>query len=496
MPHAVHTTWLGSLAQFVSQPLTEVDLTAAAFWAELLNDRLLIVAALPLLPLLLLTPRRHLPAALIAGGLVFVGALFGVFYLLLWILACLGLYAYGEWFAREVRRTDILPIGPPLAAWVILGGLYFGSFFWFQIGVKIGPETNLWLFDRAPWLFPFWPVFLLGGEQAHELARNASGHAGLFQMFTFVGAHLMGTAYLAVRMLQYLADIRRGQIPAEQRSLRRFLMFVCYPATLMQGPIERYQRFHDQIDRCADRRDGRAIRNGLGRIAWGLVKATLSTLYLIPIIAADLGFEGDYYARPHLIESYAFLYFGVYLHIFWLYVEFSAYCDIAVGFSRILGYKLVENFNWPWIATSMRDFWRRWHISLSAILRDYIYIPLGGNRRHQTLNLCITFALVGIWHGPFWQLAVWGVAMGLLVAGNQAWVQWHKRTAEDARGPAPLLRRIGHAGGPLTSLLCWALTMHCFCHSLLIFFGGWGGFVRVTWELIRRPLGIELEPGP
>ena len=130
---------------------------------------------------------------------------------------------------------------------------------------------------------------------------------------------------------------------------------------------------------------------------------------------------------------------------------------------------------------------RRWHISLSLLLRDYIYIPLGGNRRHVTLNLVLTFALIGVWHVLAFQMLAWGAVMGLMLAIDQRWVSWMKTIDEHATGPIYRFRRAFACLSPLPQILSWAVTMHFFVHSLLIFFGG-GGAIRLTWELIRRPL--------
>jgi D-alanyl-lipoteichoic acid acyltransferase DltB (MBOAT superfamily) len=477
--------WITALWEFLRGPWLTTEWTAwRSFWLEkVLDDRLWVVYALPLLPILYALPQRRLRTGIILTGFVFIAVLFGVFYLAFWIALCIGLYWFSEKLAVEFERKDVWPIGPPLAAWIIIGGGFYASFFFSSI--RSSHELTRWLFETAPWLFPFgWAAMFQEPAGQAELAEAISRGPGLAGVFWL--PHNIGTAYLAVRMLQYLTDIKRGQIPRAERSLGRFLAFVSFAPTVMQGPIERYQRFQSQIDQCVGRRSARNWAVGSWRIALGALKALIATLYFVPVVSAYMKDpSAPYYTHPEQIESYAFLYFGVYINIFWLYLEFSAYCDIAIGISRILGYKPVENFNWPWIATSLRDFWGRWHISLSSILRDYIYIPLGGSRRRRTLNLCITFAAVGIWHGPLAWLAVWGALMGMMVAINQTWVAWRKRM--DAVGGATYqaVRAALVRMRPIPSILAWALTMHCFCHSLLIFFGG-PAIVRIYTELIRR----------
>lgn len=478
----------GAIWEFLRAPWLASDWTAwRSFWLEqVLADRLWVIYALPLMLILYALPQRHLRTGIILTGFLFIGALFGAFYLVFWIALCLGLYWFSEKIAIEFQRKDVWRFGPVIAAWTVIGGGFYASFYFSAI--RSSHELTRWLFETAPWLFPFgWAASLENAATRATLAVGISHGPGLMGVFWM--AHNIGTAYLAVRMLQYLSDIKSGVIPPEQRSLGRFLAFVTYAPTVMQGPLERYSRFQAQIDQCVARRSARNWAIGLWRIVWGVFKALIATLYFVPVIREYMDNPfAVYYTHPEQIKSYALLYFGVYINIFWLYLEFSAYCDIAIGISRILGYKVVENFDWPWIATSLRDFWRRWHISLSAILRDYIYIPLGGNRRHTTFNLCLTFALVGIWHGPFMWLAGWGALMGLMVAINQHWVYWTKRMTERPDGWFLKLRAVANRVRPLPQVLSWAFTMHCFCHSLLVFFGG-PALLRVYWELIRRPLG-------
>ena len=159
----------------------------------------------------------------------------------------------------------------------------------------------------------------------------------------------------------------------------------------------------------------------------------------------------------------------------------------AAAISRVLGYKLIENFNKPFISTSLRDFWRRWHISLSMCLRDYVYIPLGGSRNKRVFwNLVATFALCGLWHAPIAKYGVWGAVMGAMVFVNQRWVQWME-VVDAGDGWLARLRRASEGWKPLPQLLGWFVTAHVFLFSLLFFFGAEGA-LRVLWELATRPI--------
>jgi D-alanyl-lipoteichoic acid acyltransferase DltB (MBOAT superfamily) len=462
------------------------------FWlGQIFDDRFLVCYFLPLVPILLLLARRHLRVGIVVTGLVFLAYVFGVAYAALWLGMCVAFYHVSERFAIEAKRTDVLQIGPPLAAIGVVGGWWLVTMLLHK--VPLPTELNAWLYEHVRWVFPLgargwsWEPGLLESY----LGPEARGPVPLMQAIFWV-PHNIGVAYFTMRMLHYFSELKRDTIPQQRRSLLNFLAYVCYAPGLMQGPLERYDRFHDEMNTCHQRRSWRNLPPGLARIGWGLFKGLIATWYFLPVLKNDL-IGGGYYTDPAQIGSYALLYFGIYIHIFWLYLEFSGYCDVSAGIARLLGYRQVENFNWCWLATSLRDFWRRWHISLSFLIRDYVYIPLGGNRRHVTLNLVVTFGLVGIWHGLSFRLLLWGVVMGLMIAVNQRWARWIKKLDERPTGRLPARRRAAARVRPLPQILSWALTMHFFVHSLLIFFGGSGAW-RVTWELIRRPL--EALAGP
>jgi alginate O-acetyltransferase complex protein AlgI len=329
-----------------------------------------------------------------------------------------------------------------------------------------------------PWLFGL------------PMAEAADSAPAQLAYLVLLDPHIIGTAYFTIRMLHYFSEIKRGGIDPERRSLLNFLAYLFYAPTLMQGPIERFNEFQNEMDTCHERRGWRNVPPALARIAWGVSKCLFGIIVFTHVMWNVLGITrpggGTYYQHPEQIKSYALLYFGVYFQIYWLYLEFSGYCDVSAGIARLLGYRQVENFNWPWIATSLRDLWRRWHITLSFMARDYIYIALGGNRRRKIRNLCVTFILIGIWHRIIPQMALWGLVMGLMLTVNQWWTEWMKRLDQTPAGTLPAIRRAVIRTRPLPTVLSWAFTMHCFVMSLLIFFGGEGG-INVAAELIRRP---------
>jgi D-alanyl-lipoteichoic acid acyltransferase DltB (MBOAT superfamily) len=473
---------------YLLAPLTQTPWTDwRGFWlTKVFDDRFVVIYFLPLTLVLLLLTHQKLRAGILVTGLAFMAYVFGVLYAGLWLLTCVVFYRLSERFAIECKRTDVLPIGPPLAAIAIIGGWYVTTMA--LSNLLLPPAWNTWLFEHARWMFPLggrgvpWePVFprlytTTPGDQPPPLV-----HA------MFYNVHNIGTAYLTARMLHYFSEVKRDTLPRARRTLFNFLTYTCYAPALIQGPIERFDKFHAELDDCHQRRSWHNVPPALARIGWGICKSLIFTCYFQPLLwyTYGLGHKNTYYLHPEQIESFWLLYFGVFFQIFGLYLEFSGYCDVAAGIARLLGYRQIENFRWPWFATSMRDLWRRWHISLSEILRDYIYIPLGGNRRHATLNICITFFFCGIWHKIVPQLAIWGVLIGLMVAINQHWVHWMKQLEARPTGTLPALRRGFLKLHPLPRVCAWLITQHAFVFSLLILFGG-AGAINVLREIVLR----------
>lgn len=482
-----------AVRDFLREPLVATPWGALRdFWMQrILDDRFLVCYFAWFFPVLLLLKRDTLRVGIVVTGLLFLAAVFGAYYPTFWLTMCACFYFIGERYARAWRSRGVHDRWLNVSAIVVVAGWFlltraFGS-------LKLG-VLDLWLWDHARWLFPF------GARGLASEPYWAGPRPEVIAPFPLFGAvffepHIIGTAYFAIRMLHYFSELRRGGLPTERRTLLNFLCWLCYAPNLMQGPIERFNEFQAEMDSCHERRAWRNILPALLRMAWGVAKCLIRTIYFAPTLwqlgIENAGAEGVYYGAPERVGSYALLYFGVYMQIFGLYLEFSGYCDISAGFARLLGYRQIENFNWPWLATSLREFWRRWHISLSAILRDYLYIPFGGNRRHVTLNLCLTFLICGLWHVPWVAMAIWGVVMGLMLAVNQHWVHWVKRLDERPHGRLSAIRRAWLRLWPLPQICAWALTMHCFVMSLLIFFGKTGA-LRVGWELFRRPMNALL----
>ena len=221
----------------------------------------------------------------------------------------------------------------------------------------------------------------------------------------------LGISYYTLMVISYLVDVYRGKIEAE-RNLFKYTFYVMFIPHLFVGPISTYEEIKPQID--AKRKITlNNFYNGSLRIAWGLLK-----IFVIArrasIIIAEISSSTDVYTG-----AYALL--ALFMYSILLYADFSGAIDIVLGISKIFGYNLIENFNAPYLSQNIKEFWRRWHISLGRWLKNYIYIPLGGSRKGafcKIIAVSVAFIVSGIWHGVSFLL--WGILHGLFVLlGNK-----------------------------------------------------------------------------
>lgn len=215
----------------------------------------------------------------------------------------------------------------------------------------------------------------------------------------------IGISFYTFQTISYVIDVYRGDVKP-QHSYGKFLMFVSLYHQLVAGPIVRYSVIADEInDRSISIAD---INQGITRFCIGLSKKVL-----VANVAGD--FVVTYMDGDLTKLSVGGAWFGALMFMIQIYFDFSGYSDMAIGLGRIFGFHYDENFNYPYIAKSVTDFWRRWHISLSSFFRDYVYIPMGGNRRHQLLNIAVVWFLTGLWHGASWNFILWGVYYGFII---------------------------------------------------------------------------------
>jgi alginate O-acetyltransferase complex protein AlgI len=258
----------------------------------------------------------------------------------------------------------------------------------------------------------------------------------------FGHVHLpIGISFFVFQGVSYVVDVYRGATHA-QSDLTKVALFKAFFPQLIAGPIVRYVDIRDQLSHR--KVDSHKIVEGIERFAIGLVKKTLIANQCASI--ADPIFDA-----PAGSMSPIFLWMGALAYALQLYFDFSAYSDMAIGLAKLFGFDFLENFNYPYIARSVQDFWRRWHISLSTWFRDYVYIPLGGNRlgsKRTYFNLFIVFFLTGLWHGASWNFICWGLFHGSFLALERM-------------GGARVLQRcgsiVGHAYTMLVVLIGWVL---------------------------------------
>lgn len=212
----------------------------------------------------------------------------------------------------------------------------------------------------------------------------------------------IGISFFTFQILSYAFDVYYKKAQVQNNILDLSLYIVLFPQ-LIAGPIVRYETIADQIQNRQETFENFSL--GLRRFVVGLAKKCL--------LADSIVLVANYiYDFPQTTQCGAILWLGAIAYTFQIYFDFSGYSDMAIGLGRMFGFKFEENFNYPYIASSITDFWRRWHISLSSWFRDYVYIPLGGNRvkpaRH-ILNLFVVWVLTGLWHGAAWHFVFWGL---------------------------------------------------------------------------------------
>ena len=218
----------------------------------------------------------------------------------------------------------------------------------------------------------------------------------------------VGISFYTFQILSYIIDLYNGNIRAQRRFLS-FALYVSLFPQLIAGPIVKYKDISDQL--MYRKEDLSSFSKGLNRFVFGLSKKLIlaNTLGSVYSFVQDAGTD-----NISMLTAWV----GIICYTLQIYFDFSGYSDMAIGLGGIFGFSFCENFNYPYIAVSVTDFWRRWHMSLSSWFRDYVYIPLGGNRckvPRVILNLLIVWMLTGFWHGASWNFLLWGLFYGILL---------------------------------------------------------------------------------
>ncbi len=312
----------------------------------------------------------------------------------IWLLGC-SYYFYMAWKPVYVLVIWLLTAIDYVAGLAIGGAKSLGKRRLF-LGLSLASNLTL-LFT-----FKYFNFF-------NESIESLFGWAGYVYEPVLLDVVLpLGVSFHTFQALSYTIDVYRGRQEPE-RNLGRFALFIAFFPQLVAGPIERAWHLLPQLV-VRQEVDYERVTSGLKLMAWGFFKKV--------VIADRLAvYVNDVYDSPTRHTGLQIL-VATYLFAYQIYCDFSGYSDIAVGAARVMGFELTVNFRRPYLAQSVRDFWRRWHISLSTWFRDYVYLPLGGSRagatRH-TLNLAIVFLVSGLWHGANWTFVVWGALHGLYV---------------------------------------------------------------------------------
>ncbi len=301
--------------------------------------------------------------------------------------------------------------------------------------VGLGVATNLLILG----FFKYYGFFV---EQAVELLARFGWERDLPLLQVVLP---VGISFFTFQGISYLVDVHRGKTPPA-RSLLDVMLLMSFFPHLVAGPIVRASDLLPQFSRVP--RLTRAMAaHGLLLIVWGLFKKTVIASELATRLVDPVFFDPSAYSSLDIAAA-------VYGYAIQIYCDFSAYSDMAIGLAALLGYSFTRNFDQPYRASSMQSFWRRWHISLSSWLRDYLYVPLGGGRKglvSSGINVMITMLLGGLWHGAAWTFVAWGALHGSV----QVVERLGRAILGEGRGPP--------------AWLGWLITFHIVCLGWILF---------------------------
>lgn len=278
----------------------------------------------------------------------------------------------------------------------------------------------------------------------------------------------IGISFYTFQALTYVVDVYRDKVPV-QTSFYKLLLYVSMFPQLIAGPIVRYSDVCEQIEArtCTVQK----AAGGVVRFCIGLLKKTVLANFAGEL--CEQLFGGDLTTLTVLGA-----WVGILAYAFQIYFDFSGYSDMAIGLGKIFGFDFPENFRYPYIARSINDFWRRWHITLSTFFRDYVYIPMGGNRKRWAVNMLVVWLLTGLWHGASWNFVLWGLYYFVFLMLEKLWIGERL-----AKAPAVL----GHIYSIVVILIGWVFFYFESLSEIQAFFlaaFGANGFSSVTQRTV------------
>ncbi len=358
--------------------------------------------------------------------------------------------AYGNWLLLAAS-VIFYAKGGGAFTWLMLGSIAFN--YWMAIAVDRAHGTPA-AARRLAFAVTVNLVVLGIFKYANFFADNVNAVLTAAHVTPVAVPHVLlpiGISFFTFHAISYVIDVSRRDATAQKSPVHAALYLLLFPQ-LIAGPIIRYRDIADQLARRVVSLDDFAY--GVRRFVIGLGKKVL----IANVVA---GPADKIFGMPAAELSTAHAWLGIVCYTLQIYFDFSGYSDMAIGLGRMFGFRFPENFRWPYVATSVTNFWRRWHISLSTWFRDYLYIPLGGNRvspARRYRNLVTVFFLCGLWHGASWNFVIWGLWHGSFLVIER--VLFHR---EDRKAQA-------NSAVP-SGVLAWPIWPHVY--TLLIVMIGW-----------------------
>ena len=352
-----------------------------------------------------------------------------------------------------------------------------------DVGTLIVPVAlNILVLGLFKYLDFFLGIFGLGVEDGLLMSGLKAMVTGLNEIgFSFVEPTTVlpiGLSFYTFSAISYMVDVYKKKTAPEEDFLSLLLYFMMFPK-MLQGPIVRYEQLAGQL---AERRtNSRMIFEGAQRFMFGLAKKVLIADYAGKIVSELASTSAD--------QAFVGAWLSAIMFMFQIYFDFSGFSDMAIGLGRIFGFRFCENFDLPYTSLSITEFWRRWHMSLGSFFKDYVYIPLGGNRRgktRQVINLLVVWALTGLWHGASWNFVIWGLYFFVILSVEKQIMPMLERLSNGVRRAITLF----------LVLISWVIFSHEDMGALGSALGamiGLGGFASAgIWTKLLNTLPLLL----